>query len=111
MRNFPFSPLNAPNMGEANNLIPSLYIEPDPSHCNEYVAAVYIGQETFHNNCVQRAEKIRGTRFESKNDPAWHYKDTEQFEIIRSMVKQGTYFIPVKLGFSTLLFYSDLLFY
>ena len=70
-------------MGEANNLTPLLYMEPDPSHVNEYVAAIFIGQESFDNNCVQRAEKIRGTRFESKNDPAWHYKDTENFEIIR----------------------------
>ena len=83
LRSFPFSPLNAPNMGEANNLMPSLYIEPDPNHINEYVAAVYICQESFHNNCVQRAEKLRGTRFESKNDPAWHYKDIEQFELLR----------------------------
>lgn len=70
-------------MGEANNVTPSLYMEPDPNHHNEYIAAVYIGQESFHNNCVQRAEKIRGTRFESRNDPAWHYKDVEQFEVIR----------------------------
>ena len=82
-------------MGEANNLLPSLYIEPDPGHCNEYVAAVYIGQESFHNNCVQRADNIRGTRFESKNDPAWHYKDTEQFEIIR-MVKNDIIQTPIQ---------------
>ena len=95
MRNFPFSPLNAPNMGEANNLMPSLFMEPDPSHCNEYVAAIYIGQESFHNNCVQRAEKIRGTRFESKNDPAWHYKDTEQFEVLR-VVRNDVIQTPVR---------------
>ena len=83
LRNHPFSPLNAPNMGEANNLTPSLYLEPDPNHMNEYVAVIYIGQESFHNKCVQRSERARGTRFESRNDPAWHYKDTEHFEIIR----------------------------
>ena len=82
-------------MGEANNLTPLLYMEPDPSHVNEYVAAIYIGQESFHNNCVQRAEKIRGTRFESKNDPAWHYKDVEQFEVIR-MVKNDVIQSPIE---------------
>lgn len=82
-------------MGEANNLTPSLYIEPDPNHCNEYIAAIFIGQESFHNNCVQRAEKIRGTRFESKNDPAWHYKDTEQFELIR-MVRNDVIQSPIQ---------------
>ena len=82
-------------MGEANNLMPSLFMEPDPSHCNEYVAAIYIGQESFHNNCVQRAEKIRGTRFESKNDPAWHYKDTEQFEVLR-VVRNDVIQTPVR---------------
>ena len=82
-------------MGEANNLTPSLYIEPDPNHCNEYIAAIFIGQESFHNNCVQRATKIRGTRFESRNDPAWHYKDTEQFEIIR-MVKNDVIQTPIQ---------------
>lgn len=87
--------MNAPNLGEANNLTPSLYLEPDPSHCNEYIAAVFIGQESFHNNCVQRAEKIRGTRFESKNDPAWHYKDTEQFEIIQ-MVRNDVIQTPIQ---------------
>ena len=83
LRNYPFSPLNAPNMGEANNLTPSMYLEPDPNHVNEYVAVVFVGQESFHNKCVQRADNVRGTRFESKNDPAWHYKDTEHFEVLR----------------------------
>ena len=95
MRNHPFSPLNAPNMGEANNLTPSLYLEPDPNHSNEFVAAVYIGQESFHNNCIQRAEKIRGTRFESRNDPAWHYKDTEQFEVLQ-MVRNEVIQSPIQ---------------
>jgi len=95
LRNHPFSPLNAPNMGEANNKTPLLYMEPDPNHSNEYFAAIYIGQESFHNNCVQRAEKIRGTRFESKNDPAWHYKDVEQFEVIR-MVKNDVIQSPIQ---------------
>ena len=81
-------------MGEANNMTPSLYIEPDPNHSNEYIAVVFIGQESFHNNCVQRAEKIRGTRFESKNDPAWHYKDVEQFEVLR-MVKNDVIQSPI----------------
>ena len=83
LRDYPFSPLNAPNMGEANNLTPLMYMEPDPNHQTEYVAAVYILEECFHNNCVQRAEKVRNTRFESKNDPAWHYKDGEQFELLK----------------------------
>ena len=82
-------------MGEANNLTPSLYIEPDPDHVTEFVAAVYIGHESFHNNCVQRAANIRGTRFESKNDPAWHYKDVEQFEVLR-MVKNDVIQSPIQ---------------
>ena len=81
-------------MGEANNMTPSLYIEPDPNHTTEYVVAIYIGQESFHNNCVQRAKTTRSTRFESKNDPAWHYKDVEQFEIIR-MIKNDVIQSPI----------------
>ena len=73
LKNFPFSPLNAPNMGEANNLTPTMYMEPDPQHISEYAAVVYVCQESFHNNCVQRAQNTRHTRFETKNDPAWTY--------------------------------------
>ena len=83
MRSFPFSSLNAPNMGEVNNLTPSLYLEPDPNHVNEFVAAVYIIDEVFHNGCIQRSSVSRNTRFESKNDPAWHYKDGDQFELLK----------------------------
>ena len=59
LRLYPFSPLNAPNMGEANNLVPSLYMEPDPKIVNEYVGAVYICVESSHNSCIQRAQGIR----------------------------------------------------
>ena len=60
-----------------------MYMDPDPNVVNEYVGAVYVCVESHHNSCIQRAQGIRSTRFETKNDPAWHYKDTEQYEILR----------------------------
>ena len=44
---------------------------------------------------MQRASNIRGTRFESKNDPAWHYKDVEQFEVIQ-MVNNDSIQSPIQ---------------
>ena len=94
LRDYPFSPMNAPNFGEANNLTPSLYIEPDTNIKSKYKYAIYIIDETFHNNCIQRFKSARGTRYESKNDPAWHYKDTEHFELV-SIVRNDPIQSPV----------------
>ena len=82
-------------VGEFNNLSAPLFMDVDPKIVNKFKGVVFIAMATFHNTGSLRNEKLRNTKFAPSNDPAWHYKDVEQFEIIR-MVKNDVIQSPIE---------------
>ena len=84
----PTSDHNAPNMGEFNDLIPSMYLDFDPNIKSAYDYIVIISMETRNPNDILVNPAARATRFDSRNYTANQYRGTAQFQLV-TIVKMG----------------------
>ena len=90
------SPRVQPMFGEFSNLKPPMFLDYDPNVRNDYKGIVYIG--VTHTDTPQdlRFKEARGTRYDSRNDPAWHYEHgIPRFDVLK-MVKNGVAAAAVK---------------
>ena len=77
----------APIFGELNNLSPPMYIDHDPNILAAYEAVIFIQVETRQVEQLLRNKDARGTRYDPRNDPAWHRRsDLAEFQVM-NMVK------------------------
>ena len=90
-----FSPDAAPTMGEFNNMSAPLFMDVDPKVVNKFKGIVFISMAQYSNDVILRHKKCRNTKFDANNDPAWHYQDRTEFEVLR-IVKCGATQSPVE---------------
>ena len=64
----PTSDKNAPNHGEFNNAIPSMFLDMDPTVKNQYHAIVYLNAETRAKNDILPNANARATRFDNRHN-------------------------------------------
>ena len=77
----------APIFGELNNVSPPMFIDFDPNLLAAFEAVIFIQVETRQVDQLLRNKDARGTRYDPRNDPAWHRKsDLAEFQVM-NMVK------------------------
>ena len=84
----PVSMKNAPNMGEFNNLIPPMYLEPDPNVQNQFQAAIFILVESNQTSMQLVNSDARRTRYDNRNFTASVLKNRSMYEVVK-VVKNG----------------------
>ena len=90
----PVSDQNAPNMGEFNNLLPSMYLDYNPEIENHFEFALYISVETRSKNDLLVNKKARRTRFDDRNFIAARTRDKVMFQQVQ-LVSNGLVKSPV----------------
>ena len=83
------SKFNAPNLGEFNNAKVSPYIEPDPTIETRFKnGVVYIYAESRIKRGNNRRSNFMSTKYDCRNDPAWHSKNKQAF-VVGPIVTNG----------------------
>ena len=90
----PVTDQNAPNMGEFNNVLPSMYLDYNPEIENEFEFALYISVETRSKNDLLVNQKARRTRFDDRNFIAAKSRDKAMFQQVQ-LVSNGLVKSPV----------------
>ena len=84
------SPYNAPNVGEFNNAKVTPFIEPDPTLKRKFKKGlIVIDTTTRHKKGNHRSFQHMGTKFDCRNDSAWHFKNQQKFSIA-AIIATGT---------------------
>ena len=74
--------MNAPNLGEFNNLKVTPFIEPDPTIERKFKnGVIYIATECRHKKGNHRHRNHMSTRYDCRNDPAWHVKNRQSYAL------------------------------
>ena len=74
--------MNAPNLGEFNNQKVTPFIEPDPTIERKFKRGViYIATECRHKKGNHRHANHMNTRYDTRNDPAWHVKNRQSYAL------------------------------
>ena len=68
MKAKPVTDKNAPNVGQFNNAIPTMFLDMDPTVVNQYHAIVYINVETRAKSEIMPNKAARATRFDNRNN-------------------------------------------
>lgn len=83
------SNFNAPTLGEFNNAKVSPYIEPDPNLDTRFKnGVIYIYAESRIKRGNNRRTNFMGTKYDCRNDPAWHVKNKQSF-VLGPIVTNG----------------------
>ena len=83
------SRFNAPNVGEFNNAKVTPYIEPDPSVETRFKnGVIYLYAESRIKRGNNRRANYMSTKYDCRNDPAWHSKNRQTF-VIGPIVTNG----------------------
>ena len=83
------SKFNAPNLGEFNNGKVSPFIEPDPTIETRFKnGVIYIYTETRTKRGNNRRTNFMTTKYDCRNDPAWHVKNKQAF-VVGPIVTNG----------------------
>ena len=83
----PTSSRPAPIFGELNNGSPPMFIDHDPNILAAFEAVIFIQVETRQVDQLLRNSQARGTRYDPRNDPAWHRRsDSAEYQVM-NMVK------------------------
>lgn len=83
------SKFNAPNVGEFNNGKVTPFIEPDPNLERRFQKGLIVIDTTVrHNPNNHRNSNHIQTKFDARNDPAWHFKIKQAFAVA-SIVSTG----------------------
>ena len=85
--NRPTSHHPAPVMGELNNVSPPMFIDHDPNVFAAFEAVIYIQVEGKSVDQLQRNRQARNTRYDTRNDPAWHRRADQAEYQVMNMVK------------------------
>ncbi len=83
----PTSTRPAPVFGELNNLSPPMFIDYDPNIPAAFDAVVYIQAETRNVQQLMRNKDARNTRYDERNDPAWHRRADQAEYQVMNLVK------------------------
>ena len=79
---------NQPNVGEFNNGMATMIVEPNPRVKTRYQAVIYVMSEARTRAGCTRNPMHEGTRFDVRNDPASHFKSNQAFQVLE-IVKTG----------------------
>ena len=83
------SKYNAPNLGEFNNGKVSPYIEPNPLLETRFKnGVIYIYTESRIKRGNNRRTNFMTTKYDCRNDPAWHVKNKQAF-VLGPIVTNG----------------------
>ena len=83
------SKYNAPNVGEFNNVKATPFIEPDPNIERRFQKGLIVIDTTVrHTPMNHRNSNHIQTKFDARNDPAWHMKTKQSFALA-SIVATG----------------------
>ena len=84
------SPFNAPNVGEFNNAKVTPFIEPDPTLKRRFKKGlIVIDTTTRIKKGNHRNFYHMHTKFDCRNDPAWHIKNVQKFSLA-AIIATGT---------------------
>ena len=73
---------NAPNVGEFNNIKVSPYLEPDPNLERRFKnGLIVVMTDTRIKRGNHRQYHHLETKFDARNDPAWHVKNTQKYSV------------------------------
>ena len=87
----------APVFGEFNNQIPPMFIDHDPNIKSAVEAVVYIQAEVRTVQQLYRHEDVYGTRYDPRNDPAWHRRaDQSEYQVMKVVKYTEAVQYPVK---------------
>ena len=90
------TPFNAPNVGEFNNAKVTPFIEPDPTLKRRFKKGlIVIDTTTRSKRGAHRNHFHMHTKFDCRNDPAWHIKNQQKFSIA-AIIATGTEMVEVE---------------
>ena len=90
------SPFNAPNVGEFNNAKVTPFIEPDPTLKRRFKKGlIVIDTTTRHKKGNHRHHAHMNTKFDCRNDCAWHVKNLQKFSLA-AIIATGTEMVEVE---------------
>ena len=84
------SSFNAPTLGEFNNAKVTPFIEPDPSLKRRFKKGLIVIDTTTRSKCGNHRNYYHmHTKFDARNDSAWHLKNQQKFSIA-AIIATGT---------------------
>ena len=93
----PSSVKPAPIFGELNNVSPPMFIDHDPNIPSAFDAVVYIQAEVRQVAQLLRNKDARLTRYDERNDPAWHRRsDLAEYQVMNIVKHTEVAQFPVK---------------
>ena len=93
----PSSVRPAPVFGELNNVSPPMFIDFDPNIPSAFDAVIYIQAEVRNVTQLLRHKDARQTRYDERNDPAWHRRaDQSEYQIMNIVKFTDVAQFPVK---------------
>ena len=98
LRNHMITPRTQPIVGDFNNTVPPMFLDYDPNIKNDFKAIIYVACTYTEGSTDLRHPNARGTAYDSRNDPAWHYAHGTgqgRFEVLK-MVKLGIKPVSIK---------------